>query len=55
MKIIWIDYVIFAWLGLFLIETVIELVHGKYNQWVLPIYLVVWCGLMLIKTYIKKK
>lgn len=55
MKFTWIEYAIGVWFVLLVIETIIELVYGEYNKWVLPAWLIIWCILLFTKTFVKKK
>ena len=55
MKFTWLDYAMFVWFLLLVIVSVIEITSGNYNPWVLPVYLVVWSLLMMIKTLIEKR
>jgi len=51
----WIDYLILAWLFIFIIVSLVEIFYGQISKWTLFVYLIVWCGLMIIKTFINKK
>ena len=55
MKLTFIDYLFFVWFGLLIITFIIEIIYWEINVWLCPIYLIGWCALMLIKTFVKKK
>ncbi|HJX50795.1 hypothetical protein A3K73_05065 [Candidatus Pacearchaeota archaeon RBG_13_36_9] len=54
-KLLWIDYLLFAWFLLFVAVWTIGYYHGGMNLWILSIYLVGWGILMIIQGFVRRK